>query len=39
MTQNQSNIWSEVSRFNPGTSNSETGMLILEHYEEKNKAE
>lgn len=33
------NIWSEGSRFNPGTSESETGMVIFEHYEEKNKAE
>jgi len=23
------NVWSEVSRFNPGTSESETGMLIF----------
>ena len=33
------NIWSEVSIFNPGTSESETVMLIFEHYEEKYKAE
>jgi hypothetical protein len=33
------NIWPEVSSFNPGTSESDTVMLIFEHYEEKNKAE
>lgn len=33
------NIWSEGSKFNPGTSESETEMLIFERYEEKNKAE
>ena len=33
------NIWSEDSRFNPGASESETVMLIFEHYEEKSKAE
>jgi hypothetical protein len=32
-------ICSEGSRFNPGTSESETVILIFEHYEEKNKVE
>jgi hypothetical protein len=39
MTQNSLNVWSEGSRFNPGVSESETGMLIFEHYEEKNEVE